>query len=439
MAIPDTESLVNNITTTNFHPLQADAEGVLSLAVFQRILGRSEGKMQYNISDKMAVMKPSAIREIFKSLGSPGAISFAAGNPAPESFPVKEMSEISSRIFAESASSALQYSVTEGYPRLRTLVQNRLKNKFNIGSASDMTIITSGGQQAIELACKVLCNPGDVVICENPSFIGALNAFRSNGAKPVGVGLCDDGIDLATLEEALREHKNAKLLYLIPTFHNPAGITMSYEKRKAVYELARKYDTIILEDNPYGELRFDGEDIPTIKSMDTDGRVIYCGSFSKILSAGMRVGFVCANEEIVQKMVVAKQVEDVHTNIFFQMICAEFIDKYDLDAHISTIRALYYDKCHLMLDCLDKYMPREVKYTRPAGGLFIWCTLPEKITLSQFIEETKKANVFAVPGTAFNCDETADSRSFRLNYSMPSNEEIEKGIKILADIIKRKL
>ena len=384
----------------------------------------------------MKDMKPSVIREIFKSLGTPGAISFAAGNPAPESFPVEDMARISADIMQNEAKAALQYSVTEGYPRLRTLVAERLKEKFNIGGENDMTVIVSGGQQGIELACKALCNEGDVVICENPSFIGALNAFRSNGARLVGVELEDDGISIEGLRAALESNPRAKLIYLIPTFHNPAGITMSLEKRKAVYALAREFDVVILEDNPYGELRFAGDDLPTIKSMDTDGRVIYCGSFSKVLSAGMRVGFISANEALVQKMVVAKQVEDVHTNIFFQMLCAKYIDECDLDAHIATIRALYREKCGQMLAALDKYMPSEIKYTRPEGGLFLWCTLPDSIDAAEFVKRASAEKVFVVPGTAFNADENAPTKSFRLNYSMPSADEIDRGIKILADIAR---
>lgn len=395
--------------------------------------------MQYKISDNIKDMKPSAIREIFKSLGTPGAISFAAGNPSPESFPVEDITRIANAILSENASTALQYGTTEGYAPLRELVTKRISEKFDCVKDGDMTIITSGGQQGIELFCKVMCNRGDVVICENPSFIGALNAFRSIGAVPVGVPLEDDGINIEALEEALKAHKNAKFMYLIPTFQNPAGITTSLEKRKAVYALAQKYDIMILEDNPYGELRFAGEDVPTYKSMDADGRVVYCGSFSKILSAGMRVGFVCGNETVVQKMVVAKQVEDVHTNQFFQMIVARFMQECDMDAHIEKIRALYKHKANLMLAALDKYMPKEVKFTRPEGGLFLWCTLPEGIELSDFMKESIAQKVFVVTGKAFNCDEAADSDSFRLNYSMPSDEEIDKGIKILADIIKSKL
>ena len=212
--------------------------------------------MSITVSDKMKNMKPSAIREIFKSLGTPGAISFAAGNPAPESFPVEAMGKIAANIFQQEAVGALQYSVTEGYPALRQLMTKRLKERFGIGSEEDMTIITSGGQQAIELSCKVLCNEGDTVICENPSFIGALNAFRSLGARTVGVELEDDGICIESLEQTIKANPRAKILYVIPTFHNPAGITMSLAKRRAVYELARRYDLVILEDNPYGDLRF---------------------------------------------------------------------------------------------------------------------------------------------------------------------------------------
>ena len=395
--------------------------------------------MQYKISDKMVNMKPSAIREIFKSLGTPGAISFAAGNPAPESFPVKDLAAISADIFENRPSQALQYSVTEGYPRLREQVKARIREKFNIGTPEDETIIVTGGQQGIELTCKVLCNEGDVVIAENPSFIGALNSFRSLGAKIVGVDVEDGGMNIEALEKALQENPNAKLLYVIPTFQNPGGFTTSLEKRKAIYALARKYDIVILEDNPYGELRFRGEDLPTLKSMDTDGRVVYCGSFSKVLSAGMRVGFLCGNEALIQKIVVAKQVEDVHTNIFFQMLCSEYMDRCDMDAHVEEIRALYRAKCDKMLECLDREMPEEVKYTRPEGGLFLWCTLPEKIDSGAFVKKAVEKNVFVVPGTAFNCDETKGSPSFRLNYSMPSMEEIEKGIKILADLVKEML
>lgn len=396
--------------------------------------------MEYTFSNKMAALKPSAIREIFKSLTDPTIISFAAGNPAPESFPVEALAEISADIFANASTTALQYSITEGYPPLRQAVAERQKARFGIGRDGDMTIITTGGQQGIELCCKVLCNEGDVVLVENPSFIGALNAFRSLGAKPVGIPLRPEGgIDPADLEAALDANPNAKLLYLIPTFQNPAGSTTDEATRRRIYDICRRRGMIILEDNPYGELRFAGEDVPTLKSMDEDGIVVYCSSFSKILSAGMRVGFVVAPEAIAQKMVVAKQVEDVHTNIFFQMLCHRYITEHDLDAHIAGIRDLYRRKCNLMLSALDEHLPKSITYTRPEGGLFIWCTLPDGVDAPAFIQRCLAEKVAVVPGATFNADETAPSQSFRLNYSTPSDDQIIEGVKRLGKVAKEML
>lgn len=391
--------------------------------------------MNYNFSEKLRVMKPSAIREIFKSLGTPGSISFAAGNPSPESFPISDIKRLADDILTNQPVTALQYGVTEGYTELRELVSRRLKTVYGIGSCDDDTIIVTGGQQGIELTCKVFCSEGDIVVCENPSFIGALNAFRSLGARLMGVPLCENGIDTAALEKILSENERVKLLYTIPSFQNPSGITSTLENRRAVYELARRYDIIIIEDNPYGDLRFTGEDVPTYKSFDSDGRVVYCGSFSKILSAGIRIGTLTANKEIVSKIVVAKQVEDVHTNVFFQMVTAKFIKECDLEKHILKIRELYRHKAAVMLEALDRYMPKDVSYTRPEGGIFLWCTLPEGIRLSDFVSLAAEKNVFVVPGTAFLPDESEPTRSFRLNYSMPSDSEIDKGIRLLAETV----
>lgn len=395
--------------------------------------------MEYTISDNFAALKPSAIREIFKSLTDPSIISFAAGNPSPLSFPAKDLAALSADIFENSPSTALQYGITEGYPPLRKAVAARIFEKFHIGRDFDSTIITSGGNQGLELACRVLCNQGDVVLCENPSFIGALNAFRAVGAKTVGVPLHEDGIDPAELEEAILANPRTKMIYLIPTFQNPAGITTSAEKRRAIYEVAKKHSVMILEDNPYGELRFAGEDILPIKAMDEDGIVIYCSSFSKILSAGMRVGYICAPDKLVQKMVVGKQCEDVHTNQFFQMLCHRFMTERDMDAHVTAIRAIYREKCALMLSCLDEHMPREIHYTRPEGGLFIWCTLPDGVDMNAFVKRALEKKVAVVPGTAFNCDTEAPSPSFRLNYSTPSDDDIRRGVAILGEVAREML
>ena len=384
--------------------------------------------MNYDFSDKVKDMQPSAIREIFKFLSDPNMISLAAGNPSAASFPIEKIRAISEQIFLTCPVDALQYSVTEGYAPLRAQVAQRLKERFSIGTDSDDVIITTGGQQGIDLTAKVLCNEGDTVICENPSFIGALNAFRSYNTKLVGVDVEPDGINVEMLEKALRENPRTKLIYLIPTFQNPSGVTMSYEKRRAVMALAEKYNTVILEDNPYGELRFDGEDVPTLKSMDTNGRVLYCSSFSKILSAGMRVGFVCGNRELIQKIVVVKQVNDVHTNIFFQMLASKFIEIYGLDEHIASIRALYRAKSSLMIGELEKNFGDTLTFVRPQGGLFIWCTLPEGYDSALFTRRALENMVAVVAGNTFSPDKDAVSRSFRLNYSTPSDEQIIEGV-----------
>ena len=390
--------------------------------------------MEYVFSDKVSGMKPSAIREIFKSLTDKSVISFAAGNPSPLSFPVMQMRSVADEIFETDAVNALQYGITEGYPALREQIASRLKTKFNIDVDSNETIITTGGQQGIDLTAKVLCNEGDTVICENPSFIGALNAFRSYNINLVGVDLEEDGMNIDVLENALRSHPKTKLIYVIPTFQNPAGITASLEKRKAILSLAEKYNVMILEDNPYGELRFAGEEIPTIKSLDKTGRVVYCSSFSKILSAGMRVGFLCGPKEVIQKVVVVKQVNDVHTNQFFQILASKFIERYGLDDHIKNIRALYKSKCGLMLSELDKLVAGKAAYTRPEGGLFIWLTV--KGGDGDEIARKAIANkVAVVTGTCFNPVQGGPSDSVRLNYSTPSDEQIVEGVSRLARIL----
>ncbi len=390
-------------------------------------------------SDRISGVQPSAIREIFKVLGDPSIISFAGGNPDPSTFPADKMAVIAAELFEKQPSAALQYSVTEGYPALREKIANRLKTKFNIGTDNDSLLVLTGGQQGIDLTCKVLCNEDDVVICEEPSFIGALNAFRTYKTRLRGVPMDDDGMNTDALEEVLKSEPRAKLIYTIPTFQNPMGVTMSLEKRKKVYELAKKYGVIILEDNPYGELRFTGEDLPSIKSFDTDGIVVYCGSFSKILSPGMRMGFVSAPAEIAAKMTVGKQVTDVHSNIFFQMLVNRFLEEYDIDEHIAKIRVLYKEKCEKMISCLEKNLPEGCSITHPQGGLFIWCKLPESIDANVFSKELVKEKLAVVPGSAFLTDESAKTSCIRLNYSMPTLEQIEKGTEILGRCIREKM
>lgn len=395
--------------------------------------------MNYKFSEKVAGLQASAIREILKFTSQPGVISFAAGNPAPEAFPTEKIAEISAEILKNNPVLALQYSLSEGYPPLRELLKKRMQLKGCFNPDMDDLIITSGAQQANELSCKVLCNEGDTLICESPSFIGSLNAFRSYNVNLVGIELEKDGMKLELLEEALKNGTGQKLIYVIPNFQNPTGATMSLEKRKGLYQLACKYDAVILEDNPYGDLRFAGEDVPSIKSMDTEGRVIYSGTFSKILAPGLRVGYVSAPKEIIQKIVVCKQVSDVHSTIWSQLVCEKFMTECDLDEHFAKLKSIYKEKCELMLDCMDKHFSDKVKYERPEGGLFIWATLPKGSNMTEFCTEAvRDYKIAVVPGTAFMINESDKTDSFRLNFSTPTNEQIIKGIEILGNMTKEK-
>ncbi|MDR2931630.1 MAG: PLP-dependent aminotransferase family protein, partial [Oscillospiraceae bacterium] len=272
--------------------------------------------------------------------------------------------------------------------------------------------------------------------CEEPSFIGSLNTFRSYNAHLVGIPLEEDGLDIAALEKALKDNPDTKFIYVIPNFQNPTGITMSLEKRKAVYALAKKYGTLILEDNPYGDLRFAGEKLPAIKSMDTDGIVFYAGTFSKILSPGIRVGYLIAPKDAMGKLVVAKQCTDVHTSMLGQTLCHRFITEYDVDAHIESLKETYEHKCNLMLNEMKKHLPDTMTWTKPTGGLFIWATLPQGVDSADFamrlIQEKK---VCIVPGSAFNvADPDAVSHSARFNFSTPTDDNIVKAITAVGEM-----
>jgi 2-aminoadipate transaminase len=393
--------------------------------------------MNYIFSDKISGLKASAIREILKFTADPEVISFAAGNPAPEAFPINQINEISAKLLKDDPILALQYSITEGYTPLRNVLKDKLADGNMFRPEIDDLIITSGAQQGNELSCKVLLNEGDTLICEAPSFIGSINSFKSYNVNLVGVELESDGINIEKLEEAIKNNKNVKVLYLIPNFQNPTGQTMSFEKRVKVLELARKYNFVILEDNPYGDLRFAGEDIPTIKSMDTDGHVIYTGSFSKVLAPGLRVGYVSAPKDIIQKIVVCKQVSDVHTNIWAQAVCHEFMTKYNFDEHIKGLKEIYKKKCNLMLENIEKNFSSKIKYTKPEGGLFIWCTLPESSDMMGFCAKAvQEYKIAVVPGSAFMISENDTTYSFRLNFSTPTDEQIIKGCETLGKLSK---
>lgn len=389
--------------------------------------------MEYRFSDRIASLKPSAIREILKATSQPGVIPFAAGNPDPEAFPVKVIKDISASILEENPINILQYGITEGYPALISRIKKSMAKQNCFTEASDELIITSGAQQGVELSCKILCNENDTLICETPSFIGSLNAFRSYNVNLVGAEMESDGINISDLEKKIKANKNVRALYVIPNFQNPTGYTMSFEKRKAVYELACKYNFIIIEDNPYGNLRFSGEDIPSIKSLDTEHRVIYVGSFSKILSPGLRVGYASAPRELISKMVVAKQVADVHTNIWSQVICERFMATVDLDNHFSKLRSIYKRKYDLMKK--EAASIRNVTLGDAQGGLFVWANLPEDCNMLEFCKRAvDEYSVAVVPGVAFMVSPNEKTTAFRMNFSTPTDDEIVKGCALLAKL-----
>ncbi|MBE5819043.1 MAG: PLP-dependent aminotransferase family protein [Clostridiales bacterium] len=390
--------------------------------------------MEFEISNRMSTLRGSAIREIFKYAADPEVISLAGGNPAPELFPAKELAEIANEMLTKQPVLSLQYGVTEGYVPLREKVKERLKITENIGKENDDVLILSGGQQGLDLSTKLLVNEGDTVIVEEPSFIGALNAFRAYGAHLAGVPMDNDGMNIEALERVIAENKNVKVIYTIPTFQNPMGTTMSLEKRKALYEVAKKNHIIIIEDNPYGELTFDGTKTPTIKSMDDEGIVIYCGSFSKILAPGLRLGFMCADKAITAKATIAKQVTDVHTPMITQLMAYEFLCRHNIDDLILKMRANYAHKCATMLDAMEKYFPKGVEYTRPGGGLFIWCDLGNGIDTLALSKKAIEKKVVYVPGNTFMIDMDKPCSALRLNYSTMSDERIIEGIKRLGEI-----
>ena len=396
--------------------------------------------MDYRFSNKVLALKPNAIREILKSASDPDVISLSAGNPAPDAFPVEAIREISERILRENPIGVLQYGVSEGYTPLRDMLKAYLKEKHHIGTDDDELIVVSGAQQVMDLAGKSFLNEGDVLICEAPSFIGSLNTFRSYNARLVGVTVESDGMNMEELEKALDENPNAKAIYTIPNFQNPSGVTMSLEKRKKLYELALSHNCLIIEDNPYGDLRYYGEDVPSIKSFDIEGIVIYSGSFSKVISPGIRVGFMCAPKAAMAKMIICKQGQDVHTTMWSQMICNEFLTRYDFEGHLAFLRDLYREKAALCMKLLDEYVvPNGITYHKIEGGLFIWCDLSESVDMLGFCKKLTERKVCVVPGNAFLTDSDLPCHSFRINFSTPTDEDLTQGIKEIGRLAKETL
>ena len=393
--------------------------------------------MNFNYAKRMDNIKASEIRELLKLTQMPEVISFAGGMPAPELFPVEAFKKASKEVLNENGEIALQYGPTEGYEPLKKKIVERMK-KVYVDATSDQILITSGSQQGLDFVAKVFIDPGDLIICESPTYLGAINAFKAYEPEFVEIETDDDGMVMEDLEEALRTNNNVRFIYVIPDFQNPSGKTWSIERRKKLIELANKYNIIIVEDNPYGELLFEGEIRPAIKHYDTEGRVIFLGTFSKILCPGIRLGWAVAEEEVLSKLIMVKQGADLQSSTVSQMQIDRFLEIYDIEEHIEKIKALYKNRRDLMLKTMEEEFPEEVQYTYPKGGLFTWVILPEHISARDLAAKALEKNVAFVPGGSFFPNEAREN-TFRMNYSNMDDDRIVEGVKRLGEVIKKTL
>ena len=395
-------------------------------------------------------MGRSIIRELLKLMQEPDIISFAGGMPAPEVLPIERAQEAACRVLSEHGVQALQYGPTEGFPPLRQFISDRM-NRYGITAKSSNVFITTGSQQALDLIGKLLINPGDQVLVEEPTYLGALQAWNAYQAEYVGVECDDDGLRTDLLESALRV--GPKFMYILPNFQNPGGFTLSLERRFDLVRLSNRYGIPLIEDDPYGALRYEGEHLPPLVALDSDfqaesgqdghgymeGNVIYLGTLSKTLAPGLRLGWVCAPEEVIDRLVLAKQGTDLHSSNFDQMLAFEILKDGFMDEHILTIRKVYRERRDVMLDALKRHFPAECSWTRPEGGLFLWARVPEWIDTGELLHEAVTAKVAYVPGYAFYADSTRGRNAMRLNFSNAKPEFIEDGIRRLGVLLKAKI
>lgn len=383
-------------------------------------------------------MKASDIREMLKLTQKPEVISFAGGLPAPELFPVEEMKLVLAKVMDEYGTVALQYGPTEGFEPLREKILDRMAKLKVDDLTIDNILITSGSQQGLDFMAKAFINPGDIILCESPTYLGAINAFRAYEPRFIEVETDDDGMILEDLEEKLRENDNVKFIYVIPDFQNPSGRTMSIERRKGLVDIANKYNVAVVEDNPYGELRFEGEIYPAIKHYDTEGRVIFLGTFSKIFSPGLRVGWIAADEEVLRKFILIKQGADLQSPTINQIAVAKFLDHYDIEAYIDRIKKVYKRRKDLMLNTIREEFPEGIKVTDPDGGLFTWLVLPPHINARELSIKALEKNVAYVPGGSF-FPNGGNENTLRVNYSNMEEERIVEGVRRLAQVFKEAL
>ena len=385
---------------------------------------------QFKYSKRVPADGTDAVGAILKAAADPQIISFAGGLPAPELFPVKEMKAAVDKAFDTHGQEVMQYGAAKGVTALRELIQKHVKEKEDVDAELDNVLVTTGSEQVLDLVGKAFVNPGDTVLVEQPTYLCALDVFKTYGANFAGVEMDEQGMKMDALEEALKAHPNTKLIYTVPNFQNPTGRTMTLDRRKKLAELAAKYDVYVLEDNPYGEIRFAGDHVPAVKSFDKTGHVFYMSTFSKTLAPGFRLGWVVADSDVVNKLTVLKQSADLHTDNLVQYAVAQFFADNDVDAHVKEISNLYGKRKQLMADGIKQYFPAGVKYTDPEGGMFLWVEVPGVDDTVELFKECLKHNVAFVPGDPFFAGQPQPG-AFRLNYSNAQEDQIKAGMKQL--------
>ena len=391
--------------------------------------------MRMKFANRIDSLRASDIREILKITQRAEVISFAGGLPAPELFPVEEMKQISRLLMEESGRVALQYSTTEGYEPLRQKIAARIGRKFQTQASAEEVMITSGSQQALDFTGKLFLDAGDVVLCESPTYLAAISAFRAYQPEFIAVPTDDDGMIIEELERILATTDNVKLVYVIPDFQNPTGRTWSRERRRRFIETVSRYGVAVLEDNPYGELRFEGEILPSIKSMDREGLVIGTGTFSKTFCPGMRIGWLVAAPPVIEKYVLIRQGADLCTSLRNQMEIDLFMERFDFEGNLVRLTELYRQRRNAMVAALEAMMPEGVSFTRPQGGLFLWVTLPERIKAIELLKRCLEQNVAFVPGDSFFPNGGVEN-TLRLNYSNMPEDRIREGVARLAAAIR---
>ena len=400
---------------------------------------------EYRYAHRTQKMGSSVIRELLKFTEQPDIISFAGGLPAPEVFPLKEFQEACNQVLTDHGPQALQYSTTEGYLPLREMIA-RHNARYSVRVTSDNIMITSGSQQALDFIGRLFINRGDYVVVESPTYLGALQAWNAYGAQYISVPSDEDGMIVDQLEEALRI--GPKFIYVLPNFQNPSGSTMSLERRKRLVLLADQYGVPIVEDDPYGQLRYDGEHIPSVATLDSryrnedngeyTGNVIYLSTFSKLLAPGLRLAWVIAPPQVIRRLVMTKQAADLHTSSFNQHVAYEVAKGGFLDEHVKVIRATYKERRDVMLELMDELFPSDVRWTRPQGDMFLWGMMPENVDAAEVLKVAIDRKVAFVPGAAFHPN-GGGKNTMRLNFSFSSPENIREGISRLALTLKEAL